>query len=310
MRFALTVGLSAAVALAMACGDDGDNTAPTVTATVPGSTAPSDTPIDVATETPFVPTERPTLALAPGEDPQGDQLLYIALGDSLSEGIGVIDEKRQAWVPLVAMGLGDEYELLNLGVAGDDSLELIEDGPLDSALAAINERANDGIPGNEVAVITLEIGGNDLLDIYFDTVIPGDCPTVIESLQRPACVQLLEDALGLYQPNLAYTLDILQSAAPGVPIYLMTLYNPFSGGSSILDEFGVLALEGQDGTPFPEGMNDIIRAEAAGRDGVTLVDWYPLFLGKQQEYISLDLIHPNAVGHQVMADEVLGAMGR
>lgn len=245
----------------------------------------------------------------PGDDPMGDQLLYLALGDSLSEGIGATDERRRGWVALTAIGLGPAYELLNLGVAGDDSRELIEDGPLDRALAEIASRAGDGVPGNEVAVITLEIGGNDLLDIYFDVVIPGDCPTVAESLQRPECVRLLEDALARYRPNLDYTLDTLQAAAPGAPIFLMTLYNPFSGGSTVLDEFGVLALEGREGTVFPEGLNDIIRSEAASHPGVVLVEWYPLFIGKQREYISQDFIHPNDTGHRVMADAVLSAMG-
>ena len=59
-----------------------------------------------------------------------------------------------------------------------------------------------------------------------------------------------------------YAIDRLQEAAPGVPIFLMTLYNPFSGGSVNLDGIGALALEGQDGTPFPTGLNDAIRAVA------------------------------------------------
>jgi lysophospholipase L1-like esterase len=147
-----------------------------------------------------------------------------------------------------------------------------------------------------------------LLDIYFDLVIPGTCPSVVESLNRPECVGALQEALDRYRPNLVETVEALQAAAPGVPIYLMTLYNPFSGGASVLDEFGVLSLEGQEGTPFPEGLNDIIRAEAAAHPGVVLVEWYELFLGKQREYISQDLIHPNDTGYQVMADAVLAAI--
>ena len=322
MSVPLAILLGVLVSASLACGggddsDDATGVTPTrsdrrTTFGTTGTPAATAAPTDVIAGPTQRPTRMPTPdpGPAPGEDPQGDQLLYLALGDSLSEGIGASKEKRTAWVPLVSIGLGGEYELLNLGVAGDDSEELIEDGPLDRALAEISQRKGDGVPDNEVAAISLEIGGNDLLDIYFDLVIPGDCPTVIESFQRPDCVQRLEDALARYQPNLRYTLDILQTAAPGVPIYLMTLYNPFSGGSTILDEFGILALEGLDGTVFPEGVNDIIRAEAAAHPGVVLVDWYPLFLNKQQEYISLDFIHPNDTGHRVMADAVLTAMAQ
>jgi lysophospholipase L1-like esterase len=309
-RVALLLVLACLSVAFVACGGDDDGSilpltespvrTPTPTASATAPAQPTVAPSEIITRSPA--------PIAPGEDPQGDQLLYLALGDSLSEGIGAEDEKRDAWVPLVATGLGSSYELLNLGVAGDDSEELIEDGPLDHGLQEIAARANDGVPGNEVAVITLEIGGNDLLDLYDSLVLTGDCPTVIESLQRQECIDGLQGALDAFRPNLAHTIEALQSAAPGVPIFLMTLYNPFSGGARTLDEIGALALEGQAGTPFAEGLNDGIRAEAAAHPSVVLVEWYSLFLQKQSEYISQDLIHPNNVGHQVMADAVLGAM--
>lgn len=245
----------------------------------------------------------------PEAEPLGDRALYLALGDSLSEGIGATDRARTAWVPLVAERLGDDYELLNLGVAGHDSRELIEEGPLDEALREIEARRRDSVEGNEVAVITLEIGGNDLLDLYFDLVLPGICPTVAEGLQRRMCVEELESALAEYTPNLAETLDTLQEAAPGVPIFLMTLYNPFSGGSYNLEQIGILALEGMADSPFPGGLNDEIREQAASREGVHLVEWYEPFLGKQSEYISMDFIHPNDTGHRVMAEALLSRLG-
>jgi lysophospholipase L1-like esterase len=295
--------LSSVLIVVAACGgdddDEGEASDPTASAT----------PIrSVIEETIFV-TPTPDLGPAPGENIQGDRRLYIALGDSLSEGIGATDPKRTAWVPLVAKRLEPKFELLNLGIAGHDSDELINEGPLDEALAAIEERADDNVPENEVELITLEIGGNDLLDIYSDYVIPGTCPTVVESLQRPECVEALQTALDNYRPNLALILEQLQAAAPGIPIYVMTLYNPFSGGADNLDQIGALALEGQEGTPFAEGLNDIIRAEAIAHPGILLIEWYDLFLEKQREYISQDLIHPNDTGYQVMANELLEILG-
>jgi lysophospholipase L1-like esterase len=301
------------VLAAVACGGDDDGSreatstvSPSATATTRGTPEPTLVPGIVTPTATIVPTA--PAGPAPGEDPQGDQLLYLALGDSLSEGIGARDEKRDAWVPLVAVGLGSQYELLNLGVAGDDSEELIEDGPLDRGLQEIAARANDGVAGNEVALITLEIGGNDLLDLYDSLVLTGECPNIEEALQRQHCIDGLTAALDAYRPNLDFTLSQLEAAAPGVPIFLATLYNPFSGGAATLDEIGALALEGESGTPFPEGLNDIIREVGAEHPSVVMVEWYELFLGKQRDYISQDLIHPNNEGHRVMADAVLGAM--
>jgi lysophospholipase L1-like esterase len=73
------------------------------------------------------------------------------------------------------------------------------------------------------------------------------------------------------------------------------------------EPIGDLALEGTPDTPFPEGLNDIMRAEGAAA-GITVVDIYPLFVGKAPEYIALDLIHPNDAGYRVMADAVLAAV--
>jgi lysophospholipase L1-like esterase len=60
-------------------------------------------------------------------------------------------------------------------------------------------------------------------------------------------------------------------------------------------------------SPPSARLNDVIRQEGEAA-GVHLVEWYELFLGKQPEYISQDLIHPNDTGHQVMADAVITAM--
>jgi lysophospholipase L1-like esterase len=284
-----------------ACGgDDNDSATP-----VPGaSTAPAIGGDTSQTDAPAG-TDPPRVTAAATPNPGAR--LYLALGDSLSAGIGASDPLETSWVPLVRDALGD-WPLLNLGVPGDTSEELLTEGSLDDGLAEIDRRANDSVEGNEVGAITLEIGGNDLLDIYFDLVIPGDCPSVEESLDIPECVQALEDALAEYRVNLAETLSRL-NAATDTPIFLMTLYNPFSGGASTLDEFGVLSLEGQDGTPFPIGLNDVIREQGATA-GVVLVEWYELFLQKQSEYISQDLIHPNDTGHAVMADAVVAAMAQ
>ncbi len=287
----LITGLLVSAALLLAaCSGGSDDAASGSTATeLPTASLVTAAPTATASPRPTVP--RP---------------LYIAFGDSLSVGVGASDEPGRGWVGLVSAAL-PEWDLSNLGVSGDDSRELLFSGPLDEGLRLIDHRATDAEPGNEVGAITLEIGGNDLLDIYFELVIPGDCPSVIEALQRDTCVRALENTLIIFRISLAETLDRLIEAAPETPIFLMTLYNPFSGDGTTIDEISVLALEGQEETPFPKGLNDIIR-EVGTEAGVILVEWYEPFLGKKSEYISFDLIHPNDLGHAVMAEAVIEAM--
>ena len=229
---------------------------------------------------------------------------YIALGDSLSEGVGASVRGESDFVSRVWDGLPGELELLNLGESGDTSGDLIDHGHLDQAVDEVERRRDDDNPDNDVKLVTLEIGGNDLLNIFFDLVLPGTCPSLKEALAKPVCVGALRDALDEFRPNLAEAIDRLQAADPDLPIALMTLYNPFSGGIQAFDPVGQLALEGTPDTPFTEGLNDGIRAQAI-ESGVMLADIYPLFVGKAGEYIAQDLIHANDKGYRVMADAVL-----
>lgn len=271
-----------------------------------GGASPASSPADSPAPAAAV-TATPAASTADAPSPQAGGIgAYLALGDSISAGAGASVRAETAFVPLVAAGLGAP-ELINLGVSGDTSGDLLNGGPLDEGMAEIQRRATDGVAGNEVSVITLEIGGNDLLNLYFDLVVPGVCPSLKEGLANPKCVDGLQGALDAYRPNLREALLRLNEAAPDVPVFLLTIYNPFSGAAARLDEAGRLALEGEPGTVLPEGLNDIIREEGEAA-GAVLVDIYPLFLGRANEYIFRDLLHPNDAGYRVMAGAVLEAM--
>jgi lysophospholipase L1-like esterase len=244
-------------------------------------------------------------AAACGSDSPTQRGTYIALGDSLSEGEGASDPATTAFVPLVHEHLGDGFQLLNLGHSGDTSEQLIDHGHLDEAVAEIGQRNGDDDPDNDVKLVTLEIGGNDLLNLYFDLVGSGTCPSVQIALQKQEeCVDRLAAVLEGFEPNLKETLHRLQAADAKLRILLLTLGNPFSGSPQTFDELGELGL---DGTPFPEGLNEIIRAQAQ-ETGVILVDLYPLFEGKASQLIAQEDLHPNDEGYRVMAEAVIKAI--
>ena len=181
-------------------------------------------------------------------------------------------------------------------------------GHFDDAIKEIERRNLESDDGNDVRLITLEIGGNDLLDIYFDLVLGGACPNLKTSLEKDAeCIQPLANALEEYRPHLRQALDALRESAPDATIVLLTLYNPFSGRIPIFAELGDFSLEGKEGTPVEEGLNDIIREEAQARD-VILVDLYPLFQDRAQQLVSADLIHPNDAGYALIAGVIIEAL--
>ena len=128
-------------------------------------------------------------------------------------------------------------------------------------------------------------------------------------MAKPQCADALRSAFDGFRPNLTATLDRLREADPSLRILLLTLYNPFEHVPGV-GGIGDLSLEGKPATPFTEGLNDIIRDIAQGRDDVTVVDIYPLFQGRSQELISGDGIHPNDEGYRVMADAVTAALNK
>jgi lysophospholipase L1-like esterase len=293
--------------LAVACGGGSDDPSPTQSPAVLDATPrPSATPAPTARRTP-TPPPTPTPRAATPPPPSADAPLYIALGDSLSYGEAASDRLTTAFVPLVHASLPAGTGLLNLGHSGDDSDEIVRHGHLDQAISEIVSRNSDSNPGNNVVLVTLEIGGNDLLDLFFDYVVPGTCPTIAESLKRPECVGILSATLENYEPNLQEIVDRLLGAHPDLNLVLMTLYNPFSGKVEVLDSFGEISLEGLPDTPFPEGVNDIARTQAQA-SGIKLADVYQVFDGKATEYVSQDLIHPNDTGYRVMADVVIAVL--
>ena len=233
--------------------------------------------------------------------------VYVALGDSLSEGIGASAPGSTGFVPLVYDSLPGRYALQNLGHSGDTSQQLLDHGHLDDAITTIEQLNGDSDADNDVRLLTLEIGGNDLLGPYFSLVITGGCPDVDTLLTKPDCIDALTTVLTNFEPNFAATLDTIEAAAPSLELVVLTLYDPFSGRLTVQSAISQVALEGMAGSPFPEGLNTIIRRLVEGRN-VTLVDLYPLFQDRGNELISIDFIHPNDAGYAVMAEAVIAAI--
>jgi lysophospholipase L1-like esterase len=237
-----TIPLAAVVAVVLAvsaCGGD-----PEPAASAPASTAPSTS----APESP-----------SPSTGATGAGGLYVALGDSLAAGYqpGGAELRDTAYPALTAARLsaaGDELSLENLGCSGETTTSLVKGGKCDFAAGSQLEQAEKLLEGRvDVALVTIDIGGNDLL-----RCVRGGAQI------DTACVKA---GVGTVEKNLPAILERLRTAAGAdVPVLVVGYYNPWLAAKA-LDQ----PVKGVDAAAKAyTGLSAAIEA-AAERSGTTFV---------------------------------------
>lgn len=221
---------------------------------------------------------------------------YLALGDSIAFGVGASDPSQGGYVALVYQALqasqryrGEGLELVNLSVPGATSADLVAPGgQLEEALGEIRRR------GAGVEVITIDIGGNDLL-----TLANRGSPCLSDT-ETEECRRAVRRVLGDLQTNLTEALRRLREASPDATIVVVDLYNPYSGTGDPRETIAELGV-GQ--------INGVIGAAADDPAiNVRLASVFQLFSGRGPFWIAPDGIHPNDSGHAVIAEVVLATI--
>jgi lysophospholipase L1-like esterase len=180
-------------------------------------------------------------------------------------------------------------------VSGAKSSDLIAN-QLPSALAIIADRNADADPNNDVVLITVTIGGNDL----FSPVVAA-CGGGV----TPNCVSTVQGLFSAYASNLAVILGSLRAAAPNAEIVQSTYPNGLGNCVlSALAPFADLVLEGGPGLPV--GFNDIIRGTAA-TFSVGVADIYG-HLEPDDWVGGQDCTHPDISGYHKIAEIFLGVI--
>src|SRR5579859_50964 len=223
----------------------------------------------------------------PGNSPQSQpgSPMYLAMGDSLTAGIGVTD-LRQAFVSrfhaFLEKQTGQPLGLTNLGISGESTSTMLNSGQLQRALATIKTNPKG------VRVLTLGIGANDLLGHMASAVCQTD-PTGSE------CQGRLKAALQAFPPNFKSICTQLASVLdPSTQVIVMNVYNPFN--------FGLGSPAEQMSNQTVKSLNDAIAAEASAHgwrvaDSSTAIGDRPAAL---TGILNAD-VHPNALGYQAIA---------
>jgi len=204
MRRTVTFAAAAAVALALtACGGDPEPAASSATR----------------------PSASPSASASPSPSASDAGGLYVALGDSLAAGYqpGGAELRDTAYPALTAGRLdsGGALTLQNLGCSGETTTSLVKGGTCDFAAGSQLEQAEKLLTGSQdVALVTVDIGGNDLL-----RCVRGGAQI------DAACVS---SGVRTVKKNLPAILKRLRTAAgPDVPVLVLGYYNPWLAAKAL-----------------------------------------------------------------------------
>lgn len=133
---------------------------------------------------------------------------YIAIGDSLTEGVG--DTTGQGgFIPLLGNNLNAAYgyEVLskNYGVSGNTSNQILKRMQENQSIRSDLEKAD---------LLTLTLGGNDVMAVIRKNLTDLD----VDTFKTPALA---------YQDRLRSIIELAREKNRHLPIYILGIYNPF-----------------------------------------------------------------------------------
>ncbi len=170
----------------------------------------------ITTQAPTATTIAPVLAQAtPGPPNIGAGPYYLALGDSVPMWNGISSYPYDIAGDYFSGSTGPE--VMDLACSGETTASMLS-GPtcapepytsqMQEALAFLHQY------GSQTSLITIDIGGNDVVDCVSSTGIDQQCVT---------------GAVATMETNLTTILTELRQAAPGVTIIGMNYFDPFLG---------------------------------------------------------------------------------
>jgi lysophospholipase L1-like esterase len=204
--------------------------------------------------------------------------LQLSLGDSWGYGYGSTNPSTDGYVPLLYQALKDDFdcspspnpkpnqgckklELTNLSVPGATTPTMIA-GQLPAATSILQARNGNNNPRDNVEVVTVSIGGNDVVNPILGACLGGI---------SPGCLGVIGAEFAAYTSDLNQALSALRTAAgPDARIVIGTYDNGTSqcylAGIPNATLLAALVLEGGGPGPLANGIHDIMRSVGATYD--------------------------------------------
>lgn len=245
----------------------------------------------------LVPSAQPVLSKADYTKSKIKSFSYVALGDSLTQGVG--DTTNQGgFVPLVAQSLtndeGYQVDAQNFGVAGNTSNQILKRMEENPEIADALAKAD---------LMTLTVGGNDLRKVILDNITS----LKITTFKKPSIA---------YSKRLLKIIELARKDNPNLPIYVLGIYNPFylnfpemTDMQVIVDNWNQTTQETVDKLDkvYFVPINDLLYQGIDGQEGVVQTSGDDTKIINDALYQG-DNFHPNNTGYEIMKRAVLEKM--
>jgi lysophospholipase L1-like esterase len=223
--------------------------------------------------------------------------MYVALGDSVTYGIGAPHPSSQGFPALVARRLRGEpiADLAVAGVPGATAAGFL-DRWLDDVIETIGSAP-------DVGLVTIGLGANEVLQSRRTHA----CRTDRASIEcRSLVAESIKGAAAALDTVVVRLQEALAIEGSDARMLLLAYYNPDPdplAAKVMAGSDGVVACDSSEARP---GLDDRIACVALRR-GVELVDLYAAFLGRERQltHIAEGDVHPTARGYRVIADEIV-----
>lgn len=207
------------------------------------------------------------------------KLYYLALGDSLTKGVGDeerksgytkrLEEKLEQWTDISDVVLDNRGKR---GRRSDQLLTLLKKGHYDYEL-------------KNAELITITIGGNDIMKVVKKDLF---------ELKR----EYFDEELVDFEKRYNQILKKIRSENPNVPILVIGLYNPFSVITDEITEFESIITD----------WNNTIEATSNKYENACFVDIQDLFDENANLVYHTDFFHPNGYGYTIMTERIVSMM--
>ena len=246
---------------------------------------------------------------------------YVAIGDSITTGYGLSPE-NPGFAEIIATQTG--YTLKNYaknGATSDDVLALLKSGEIDEDIKSAK-------------LITLTCGGNDMMHTLYEEITNSyrestglaiDSSSILKMLEESDGVMLMTtisvltgdgeipfydssaslNTLSAYEENLKEILTYIKNLNPEARVVITTQYNPYKNATGVFAEIGRIF-------NFSVKKLNTVICDIGKKADADVCDVYESFEKSSDnlcnaDFESLNLdIHPNAAGHKVIAETIMG----